>query len=85
MGILRIPRRYLLLVVIATALLISFVGMTATRRARATTPADCAGDCRDNRDKQLAKCDDLPEQVRTKCKERANTQYDKCVERCNGE
>lgn len=85
MGILRMPRRYLLLAVVAVALLLSAISLAATRHARATTPADCAGDCRDNRDKQLAKCDELPEQVRDKCRERANKQYDKCVERCNGE
>lgn len=83
--LMRIPRRYLLLAVIATAMLISVIGITATRRASATTPADCAGDCRDTRDKTLAKCDELPETARDKCKERANKQYDKCLERCGGQ
>lgn len=85
MRVLRMPRRYLLLAVVAVALLVSVLTVATTRRARAITPADCAGDCAESRDKQLAKCDELPEQVRDKCKERANKQYEKCVERCNGQ
>lgn len=85
MRILRTPRRYLLLAVVAFALLLSGAGIFASRQASALTPADCADDCRETRDKQLAKCEEMPEQVRDKCKERANKQYDKCVERCNGE
>jgi hypothetical protein len=80
----RIPRRYLLLAVVAVALLASVISIAATRRASALTPVDCADDCRDARDKQLVKCDEMPEQVRDKCKERATKQYDKCVERCGG-
>lgn len=79
-----IPRRYLLLVVVAAILLISGIGLAASRRAHRSGRVDCAGDCRDNRDKMLAKCDELPDATRDKCKERANKQYDKCVERCNG-
>lgn len=79
----RIPRRYLLLAVVAAALLVSAFALAAsTRRVSALTPADCAGDCKDTRDKTLAKCDELPETARDKCKERANKQYDKCMERC---
>jgi hypothetical protein len=70
--LIKIPRRYLLLAVVATILLLSVIGIAATRRASATTPADCAGDCRDNRDKWLTKCDEMPEGARDKCKERVN-------------
>lgn len=84
MRILRTPRRYLLLAVVACALLLSVAGIFASRPASALTPADCLEDCRETRDKQLAKCDEMPEQVREKCKERANKHYDKCVERCSG-
>lgn len=80
----RTPRRYLLLAVVAIALLVSAIGIGAARRASALTPADCVGDCRETRDKHLEKCNEMPEQVRDRCKERVNKQYDKCVERCNG-
>lgn len=77
------PRRYLLLAAIVSALFVSAIGIGVARRASALTPADCAGDCREARDKKLAKCDELPEAVRDKCKENANKHYDKCIERCN--
>lgn len=80
--LMRIPRRYLLLVVVATALLVSVISIAATRRASAITPVDCGSDCRESRDKTLEKCDTLPETARDKCKERAAKQYDKCVEKC---
>jgi hypothetical protein len=80
--LMRIPRRYLLLVTIASLLLISAIGLAATRRASAITPLDCAGDCRGTRDKTIEKCNELPETARDKCVERANKQYDKCLERC---
>ncbi|HYO91092.1 MAG TPA: hypothetical protein VEQ40_05625 [Pyrinomonadaceae bacterium] len=79
----RTPRRYLLLAAVAIALLLSAIGIGTARRASAITPADCAGDCRETRDKKHAKCDELPEAVREKCKENANKHYDKCIERCN--
>jgi hypothetical protein len=82
--LMRIPRRYLLFVVIATVLLISVISIAATRRASAITPVDCASDCAANRDKTLEKCDELPETARDKCKDRAQKQYDKCIQRCNG-
>lgn len=80
--LMRIPRRYLLLLVVAIAVMVSVISLAATRRASAITPVDCASDCRDSRDKTLEKCDTLPETARDKCKERASKQYDKCVERC---
>ena len=83
--LMRIPRRYLLLAVVAAVLLVSMMSVATMRRAGAKTPVDCAGDCRDTRDKQSAKCDELPEAARDKCKERVNKQYDKCIERCGGE
>jgi hypothetical protein len=81
----RIPRRFLLLALFASLLLISLISITATRRASAITPVDCAGDCAANRDKTLEKCNELPEAARDKCKERAQKQYEKCVERCGGQ
>lgn len=80
----RTQRRYLLLAAVAIALMVSAVGIGTAGRVRALTPADCAGDCREARDKKTAKCDELPEAVRDKCKENANKHYDKCIERCNG-
>ncbi|HKS28256.1 MAG TPA: hypothetical protein VJS44_10570, partial [Pyrinomonadaceae bacterium] len=82
MRALRTPRRYLLLAAVTIALLVSAMSIVAARRAQALTPADCASDCREQRDKKHGKCDELPEAVRDKCKENANKQYDKCIERC---
>ena len=82
--LMRIPRRYLLLAVVAVALLLSAVSITSVRRASAITPADCKGDCASTRDKNLEKCNELPEAARDRCRERVNRQYDKCVERCDG-
>lgn len=79
-----IPRRYLLLVVVAAILLISGISIAASRISRASACVDCAGDCRDNRDKLIEKCNELPDATRDKCIERATKQYDKCIERCNG-
>lgn len=82
--LMRIPRRYLLLVVVATILLVSVIGIATTRRASAITPVDCASDCSDTRNKTLEKCNELPDTARDKCKERVSKQYDKCLERCRG-
>ena len=82
--LIRIPRRYLLLAVMATLLLVCGISIAAVRRASAVTPVDCSSDCRDTRDKTLEKCTELPEAARDKCRERATKQYDKCIERCNG-
>jgi hypothetical protein len=80
--LMRIPRRYLLLATLASLLLTFAIGIAATRRASAITPTDCAGDCRETRDKTIEKCNELPDAARDKCIERANKQYDKCLERC---
>ena len=80
--LMRIPRRYLLLVVVATALLVSVLGMAVTRRASAITPLDCRGDCEGTYTKTVEKCNELPEAARDKCIERAGKQREKCLERC---
>ena len=82
-NILKTPSRFLLLVVVTVILLISGISIAASHRAPKTNPVDCAGDCRDNRDKTLARCDGLPDGARANCRERANKQYDRCIERCN--
>ncbi|HEX8174517.1 MAG TPA: hypothetical protein VF543_05290 [Pyrinomonadaceae bacterium] len=73
-----------MLAAVMIALTVLAIGIGTASRVRALTPADCAGECRETRDKKHAKCDELPEAVRDKCKENANKQYDKCIERCNG-
>lgn len=83
--LMRTPRRYLLLVVVATILLISGISIAASRRAHRSAPVDCAGDCRDRRDKMLERCNSLPDTAASNCRERANKQYDKCVEGCSGQ
>lgn len=81
--LMRTPRRYLLFVVVAAILLISGISIAASRRAHTTAPVDCAGDCRDRRDKMLERCNALPDTAASNCRDRANKQYDKCVEGCN--
>jgi hypothetical protein len=78
----RIPRRYLLLAIIAVALLASFISLAATRRVSALAPADCKEDCETNYNKTVEKCNELPDAARDKCKERASKQREKCLERC---
>ncbi len=78
-----LPRRFLLLTAIVMILLISGLGLAATRYAPATTLPDCPDDCREARDKHLEKCDEQPEQRRDKCKEIINKKYEKCLEMCN--
>ncbi len=78
----RIPRRYLLLAVIAIALLASFISLASTRSASAGTFADCKEDCETNYNKTVEKCNELPDAARDKCKERASKQREKCLERC---
>lgn len=79
----KLPRRFLLLTAIFMVLLISGLGLAATRHATVATPPDCPDDCRQARDQQLVKCDEQPEQRRDKCKEIINKKYDKCLEMCN--
>ena len=83
--LMRTPRRYLLLVVVATILLISGISIAASRHAHRGAPVDCAEDCRDRRDKMLERCNSLPDTAASNCRERANKQYDKCVEGCSGQ
>jgi hypothetical protein len=81
-----LPHRYLLLVVVAAILLISGISLAASRHTNRVTAVDCAGDCRERRDKNLEQCNSLPtDQARSNCVERTNKQYDKCIERCNSD
>ena len=83
--LMRTPRRYLLFLVVATILLISGISIAASRRAHTTARTDCAGDCRDRRDKMLERCNSLPDAAASNCRERASKQYDRCVEGCSGQ
>jgi hypothetical protein len=75
-----------LLLVLSSLLLacgLSLAADSKVGRAPLST-VDCAGNCADNRNKMLERCDRMPGNGAEKCREMANRQYDKCVERCNG-
>ena len=78
-----LPRRFLLLTAILMILLISGLGLAATRHTSVTTSPDCPEDCRAARDKHMEKCEEQPEERREKCREIINKKYDKCLEMCN--
>lgn len=81
----RTPSRFLLLLVLAAILLISGISFAASRRSSTAEPVDCAGDCADQRNKLLERCNALSDTAAANCRERAGKMYDKCVERCNNE
>jgi hypothetical protein len=60
------------------------VGISRPVKNGSGPTTDCAGQCKDNYDEAVKRCNDLSGPRAERCRIGAQKQYDNCLERCRG-
>jgi hypothetical protein len=75
--------RSFLIALLLTLILVCGVGIARPVKSTSSL-TDCAGQCKENYDAMVERCNNLSGARGEKCQEMAQKQYDSCLERCKG-
>ena len=71
-----------LIALLLVLILIYGVGASRPIKNGHSSMTDCAGECKDNYDAMVKRCDELSGPKAERCQSIAQKQYDNCLERC---